>query len=134
MAYISMGEAHRKITDYLNNFSDAIATQDGASLRRLLSLSSGNTKLLAVADALNVFQVFFSILGFYSNFEFDPLIHSNFIAWWKNLNFPLVWILQDVSRLIRQSSEMLSPLLRALQCYKLGQLVDAYNSYEKFSK
>ncbi|XP_057545425.1 enhanced ethylene response protein 5 [Amaranthus tricolor] len=95
MAYISMGEAHRKITDYLNNFSDAIATQDGASLRRLLSLSSGNTKLLAVADALNVFQ--------------------------------------DVSRLIRQSSEMLSPLLRALQCYKLGQLVDAYNSYEKFS-
>lgn len=95
MAYISMGEAHRRITDYLNNFSDAIAAQDGALLRRLLSLSSNNPKLLSVADALNVFQ--------------------------------------DVSRLIRQSTETLAPLLRSLQCYKLGQLVDAYNSYEKFA-
>lgn len=56
-----MGEAHRRITDYLNHFSDAIATQDGASLRRLLSLSSNNPKLLSVADALNVFQVSLSI-------------------------------------------------------------------------
>lgn len=35
--------------------------------------------------------------------------------------------------MIRQSSETLSPLLRSLQCYKLDQLVDAYNSYEKFA-
>uniref|UniRef100_A0A803MDF1 PCI domain-containing protein n=1 Tax=Chenopodium quinoa TaxID=63459 RepID=A0A803MDF1_CHEQI len=95
MAYISMGEAHRRITDYLNSYSDAIATQNGPLLRRLLSFSSNNPKLLSVADALNIFQ--------------------------------------DVSRLIRQSHETLVPLLRSLQCYKLGQLVDAYNSYEKFA-
>uniref|UniRef100_A0A7C9AL51 PCI domain-containing protein n=1 Tax=Opuntia streptacantha TaxID=393608 RepID=A0A7C9AL51_OPUST len=95
MAYLSMGEAHRRITDYLNAFSDAIAAQDGPSLRRLLAFSSDNPKLLSVAQALTVFQ--------------------------------------DASRLIRQSSDMLVPLLRALQSYKLGQLVDGYNAYEKFA-
>jgi len=57
MAYVSMGEAHRRITDYLNAFSDAIAAQDGASLRRLLAFSYDNPKLLSVAQALTVFQV-----------------------------------------------------------------------------
>ncbi|KAH9610183.1 hypothetical protein KSS87_000204 [Heliosperma pusillum] len=95
MAYISMGEAHRRITEFLNYFSDAISTQDGAPLRRLLSFSSNNPKILSVADALSVFQ--------------------------------------DSSRLIRQSSDILVPLLRSLQCYKRGQLVDAFISYEKFA-
>ncbi|RXI06059.1 hypothetical protein DVH24_018101 [Malus domestica] len=53
-----MGEAHRRITDYLNRFSDAVSTQDGASLKHLLSLSSNSPALLSLADALNVFQDF----------------------------------------------------------------------------
>ncbi|KAL9224705.1 hypothetical protein vseg_000716 [Gypsophila vaccaria] len=96
MAYMmSMGEAHRRITEYIANFTDAVFSQDGASLRRLVSFSINNAHLLAVADALSVFQ--------------------------------------DSSRLIRQSTDILAPLLRSLQCYKVHQLVDAYNSYEKFA-
>ncbi|XP_057985695.1 enhanced ethylene response protein 5-like [Hevea brasiliensis] len=56
MAYLSMGEAHRRITDYLNRFSDAVFSQDGPSLKQLLSFSSNSPSLLALADALNVFQ------------------------------------------------------------------------------
>ncbi|CAL9027684.1 unnamed protein product [Prunus brigantina] len=56
MAYLSMGEAHRRINDYLNRFSDAVSTQDGASLKQLLSLSSNNPAVFSLADALNVFQ------------------------------------------------------------------------------
>ncbi|CAB4318639.1 unnamed protein product [Prunus armeniaca] len=56
MAYLSMGEAHRRINDYLNRFSDAVSTQDGASLKQLLSLSSNNPAILSLVDALNVFQ------------------------------------------------------------------------------
>lgn len=52
-----MGEAHRRINDYLNRFSDAVSTQDGASLKQLLSLSSNNPAILSLADALNVFVV-----------------------------------------------------------------------------
>ena len=50
MAYVSMGEAQRRVTEYLNRFSDAISCQDGASLKRLLSLPS----LPSLADALAV--------------------------------------------------------------------------------
>ncbi|KAK9947942.1 hypothetical protein M0R45_003537 [Rubus argutus] len=56
MAYLSMGEAHRRINDYLNRFCDAVSNQDGDSLKRLLSLSSNNPSILSLADALNVFQ------------------------------------------------------------------------------
>ncbi|XP_028751374.1 enhanced ethylene response protein 5 [Neltuma alba] len=56
MAYMSMGEAHRRITEYLNRFCDSIASQDGASLKSLFSLSSNSPFLLSVADALNLFQ------------------------------------------------------------------------------
>lgn len=56
MAYLSMGEAHRRITEYLNRFSDSVASQDGASLKSLLALSSNSPNLLALADSLNVFQ------------------------------------------------------------------------------
>lgn len=61
MAYLSMGEAHRRITDYLNRFSDAVSSQDGASLSLLLSLSSNSPSLLSLADALNLFQVYLSL-------------------------------------------------------------------------
>ena len=54
---MSMGEAHRRILEYLNRFSDAVSTQDGKSLSRLLSISSDSHHLLSLADALNTFQV-----------------------------------------------------------------------------
>lgn len=102
MAYVSMGEAHRRITEYLNRFSDAVYSQDGASLKLLLSLSSNSPALLSLADALNVFQ--------------------------------------DANRLIKQSdaysqfAEIVLPLFRALQNYRLGNVVDAYQAFEKSAK
>ncbi|GAB2219672.1 hypothetical protein Droror1_Dr00007309 [Drosera rotundifolia] len=101
MAYVSMGEAHRRITDYLTRFSDAIAAQNAASLRRLLAVTSDSHLLLSLADALN--------------------------------------IVQDSNRLVKQNEkfgqygEMLVPLLRALQCYRIRQLVDSYSAFEKFA-
>ncbi|PKI58659.1 hypothetical protein CRG98_020925, partial [Punica granatum] len=85
MAYMSMGEAHRRITDYLNHFSDAVYDQDAASLKLILSLSSNSPSQLSLADALNIFQF----------------------------------------------GEIVVPLFRSLQNYRLGNLVDAYNAYEK---
>ncbi|KAL2475622.1 proteasome family protein [Abeliophyllum distichum] len=55
-AYMSMGEAHRQITEYLNRFSYAVSSQDGKSLSRLLSISSSSSSLQFLADALNTFQ------------------------------------------------------------------------------
>ncbi|CAI0405797.1 unnamed protein product [Linum tenue] len=101
MAYLSMGESHRRITDYLNRFADAINYQDGDSLARLFSVSSDSPSLLSLADALNVFQ--------------------------------------DANRLIKQSEkfsqfgEVVAPFFRSLQCYRLGNLVDAYGAFEKAS-
>ncbi|CAL5442862.1 unnamed protein product [Camellia sinensis] len=97
MAYISMGEAHRRITDFLNRFSDAVSSQDGSSLKRLLSLSSDSPFLLSLADSLNVFQ--------------------------------------DSGRLIKQFDkyaqygEIIVPLFRSLQNYRLGHLVDSYHAF-----
>ncbi|GFS43317.1 proteasome family protein [Actinidia rufa] len=99
MAYMSMGEAHRRINDYLNRFSDAVSSQDGASLKNLLAISSHSPSLHSLADALNVFQ--------------------------------------DASRVIKQFDkysqfgEILLPLFRSLQNYKLGLLVDSYQAFEK---
>ncbi|CAI0406114.1 unnamed protein product [Linum tenue] len=101
MAYLSMGESHRRITDYLNRFADAINYQDGDSLARLFSVSSDSPSLLSLADALNVFQ--------------------------------------DANRLIKQSEkfsqfgEVVAPFFRSLQCYRIGNLVDAYGAFEKAS-
>lgn len=55
-SYMSMGEAHRRITEYLNRFTDVVSYQDGTSLKQLLSLSSESPSFLALADALNLFQ------------------------------------------------------------------------------
>ncbi|XP_022754892.1 enhanced ethylene response protein 5-like [Durio zibethinus] len=96
-----MGEAHRRITDYLNKFSDAVSYQDVASLAQLFSFSSNSPSLLSLADALNYFQ--------------------------------------DANRLIKQSDkfsqfgEILAPIFRSLQSYRLGNLVDSYHAFEKFA-
>ncbi|KAL5570801.1 hypothetical protein UlMin_020398 [Ulmus minor] len=42
MAYVSMGEVHRRITNYLNRLSDVVSSQDGTSLKLLFSLSSNS--------------------------------------------------------------------------------------------
>ncbi|PIN05738.1 Transcription-associated recombination protein - Thp1p [Handroanthus impetiginosus] len=100
-AYISMGEAHRRITEYLTRFSDAVSYQDGKALSRLLSVSSDSAVFLSLADALNTFQ--------------------------------------DANRVIRQSekysqyAEILLPIFRALQSYRLRNLVDSYLAFEKAS-
>ncbi|CAN8270930.1 unnamed protein product [Cochlearia groenlandica] len=63
MAYVSMGEAHRRIIEYLNRFCDVVSYQDSSSLCRLLSFSSNSNSLLSLADALNVFQDASSLIG-----------------------------------------------------------------------
>ncbi|KAI3827169.1 hypothetical protein L1987_01239 [Smallanthus sonchifolius] len=98
-SYMSMGEAHRRITDYLNRFVDVISYQDGTSLKHLLSLSSESPSFLALADALNLFQ--------------------------------------DANRLIKQAdkysqyAEIVAPLFRAMQSYRVGHLVESYQAFEK---
>ncbi|KAL5548209.1 hypothetical protein UlMin_003440 [Ulmus minor] len=86
MAYVSMGEAHRRITDYPNHFSNTVSSQDGTSLKLLLSLSSNSPSFLSLADALNRFS------------------H-----------------LRDI----------VLPLFCTLQNYRLGNLTDAYQAFEK---
>ncbi|KAG2323477.1 hypothetical protein Bca52824_016690 [Brassica carinata] len=49
-------EAHRRITEYLNRFCDAVSYQGSSMLCRLLSFSSNSPSLLSLPDALNVFQ------------------------------------------------------------------------------
>lgn len=55
-AYVGMGEAHRRILEYLNRFLDSVSNQDGRSLSRLFSISSDAPGLLSLSDALNTFQ------------------------------------------------------------------------------
>lgn len=55
-AYLSMGEAHRRITDYLNRFADSITSQDVGSLKSLLALTAESPVLLALSDSINLFQ------------------------------------------------------------------------------
>ncbi|XP_071729454.1 enhanced ethylene response protein 5 [Rutidosis leptorrhynchoides] len=100
-SHMSMGEAHRRITDYLNRFSDVVSYQDASSLKHLLSLSSESPSFLSLADALNLFQ--------------------------------------DANRLIRQAdkysqyAEIVAPLFRAMQSYRVGHLVESYQAFEKSS-
>uniref|UniRef100_A0A3Q7JC03 Uncharacterized protein n=1 Tax=Solanum lycopersicum TaxID=4081 RepID=A0A3Q7JC03_SOLLC len=42
-AYLSMGEAHRCITDFLNHFSDVVSSQDTKSLCLIFSISSNSS-------------------------------------------------------------------------------------------
>ncbi|CAM8936213.1 unnamed protein product [Rhodiola kirilowii] len=101
MAYLSMGEAHRRVAEYLNRLSDAVSSQTVNSLKHLLAVSSNSPFLSAFADALN--------------------------------------LLQDTSRLIKQADkssqlgEIPVHLLRCFQNYRVGNLVDACNAFEKFA-
>ncbi|KAL8207862.1 hypothetical protein R6Q57_007274 [Mikania cordata] len=98
-SYMSMGEAHRRITEYLNRLVDVISYQDGTYLKQLLSLSSESPSFLALADALNLFQ--------------------------------------DANRLIKQADkysqygEIVAPLFRAMQSYRVGHMVESYQAFEK---
>lgn len=98
-SYMSMGEAHRRIIEYLNRFADVVSYQDGTSFKHLLSLSSESPSFLALADALNIFQ--------------------------------------DANRLIRQAdkysqyADIIAPLFRAMQSYRVGHFAESYQAFEK---
>ncbi|GAA0155759.1 hypothetical protein LIER_13416 [Lithospermum erythrorhizon] len=84
---IDMGEAERRITEYLKRFYDAVSSQDGKALSHLFSFSS---------LSLNTFP--------------------------------------DLNRVITQSDEyadILLHLLRSLQSYRLRNLVESYQAFEK---
>lgn len=59
---MSMGEAHRLITDYITRISDAVISEDEESLTPLLSVSSSSYLLVSLADALSVFQVYKTLI------------------------------------------------------------------------
>ncbi|URE16342.1 PAM [Musa troglodytarum] len=131
MAYLSMGEAHRRITDYLSRFSDAVSSQDAAVLSPLLAVSSNTTFLQSLADALNVFQVLHHTLHSCRPPCFLSSSHSD---------HRFVILAQDSNRLVAQMerssqlAEILSPLLRCIQSYRLGRFADAYVALEKAAK
>ncbi|XP_062199742.1 enhanced ethylene response protein 5 [Phragmites australis] len=56
-AYLSMGEAHRRIADYLARVVDAISSSDGAALASLLAISSAPAST-PLSDALAAFPDF----------------------------------------------------------------------------
>lgn len=56
-AYLSMGEAHRRIGDYLARVSRAISSSDGTALASLLSISSAPAST-PLTDALAAFRDF----------------------------------------------------------------------------
>lgn len=102
-SYVSMGEAHHRITEYLNRFSDAVSYQDCTSLKTLLSLSSNSPYLLSLADALNIFQ----------EDSTNKLIRQA-----HNNNYP----------------DIVTPLFRSFQNYRIAHLVDCYVAFEKAAK
>lgn len=53
---MSMGEAHRRLSEYVNEFTEAIASQNGAALKPLLSISSNSPHRESVASAIQVFK------------------------------------------------------------------------------
>ncbi|KEH23645.1 putative proteasome component (PCI) domain-containing protein [Medicago truncatula] len=90
MAYLSMGEAHRRITEYLNRFSDAVSYQNGISLKSLFSLSSNSHFLLSLSDALILVNDFNRLINQndnYSHFSdiISPLFRS--LQHYKQSNF-----------------------------------------------
>lgn len=53
---MSMGEAHRRLSEYVNEFTEAIASQNGAALKPLLAISSNSPHRESVASAIQVFK------------------------------------------------------------------------------
>ncbi|KAL6846620.1 hypothetical protein ACP4OV_024068 [Aristida adscensionis] len=56
-AYLSMGEAHRRVGDYLSRVCDAISSSDGAALASLVAVSSAPAST-PLSDALAAFPDF----------------------------------------------------------------------------
>ncbi|BAF24988.1 enhanced ethylene response protein 5 [Oryza sativa Japonica Group] len=56
-AYLSMGEAHRRIADYLSRVADSVSSSDGAALASLLAVSSAQAPA-PLSDALSAFPDF----------------------------------------------------------------------------
>ena len=85
-----MGEAHRRITEYLNRFSDAVSYQNGISLKSLFSLSSNSHFLLSLADALILFNDFNRLINQNNNYsQFSDIISPLFrsLQHYKQSNF-----------------------------------------------
>ena len=61
-AYLSMGEAHRRIGDYLSRVTNAISYSNGAALASLLSVSSAPAST-PLSDALAAFPDFPRLAG-----------------------------------------------------------------------
>ncbi|CAL5064554.1 unnamed protein product [Urochloa decumbens] len=62
MAYLSMGEAHRRIGDYLSRVVNAISSSDGAALASLVAVSSAPAST-PLSDALAAFPDFPRLAG-----------------------------------------------------------------------
>ena len=54
---MSMGEAHRRLSEYVNEFTEAIASQNGSALQPLLAISSNSPYRESVASAIQVLKV-----------------------------------------------------------------------------
>ncbi|KAG9137457.1 hypothetical protein Leryth_019886 [Lithospermum erythrorhizon] len=78
-----MGEAERRITEYLKRFYDAVSSQDGKALSHLFSFSS-----LSLADALNTFPTSYFI---YSD-HYKAIVYNAFIQEFRN--FESAWALE----------------------------------------
>lgn len=53
---MSMGEAHRRLSEYVNEFTEAIASQNGSALQPLLAISSNSPYRESVASAIQVLK------------------------------------------------------------------------------
>ncbi|GAU30046.1 hypothetical protein TSUD_332150 [Trifolium subterraneum] len=90
MAYLSMGESHRRITEFLNRFSDAVSYQNAVSFKSLFALSSNSHFLLSLADALSLFNDANRLINQNENFsQFADIIVPLFrsLQHYKQSNF-----------------------------------------------
>jgi hypothetical protein len=90
MAYLSMGESHRRITEFLNRFSDAVSYQNAVSFKSLFALSSNSHLLLSLADALAIFNDANRLINQNENFsQFADIIVPLFrsLQHYKQSNF-----------------------------------------------
>lgn len=98
MSYLSVGESHRRISDFLSRFASSISDQDAGSLSSLLSVSSNSPFNTGVADAVAVASD--AVNRHLSNYD-------------------------------QELTEILGPLLKAIQCCRVGRYAEAYVSFEK---
>lgn len=96
-----MGDAQRRISDYLSRFSDAVSSQDAITLSALLSVSAAASPgfMLSVADALGASQ-----------------------DWGR--------LVKQADR-HAQIGEIAVHLLKSIHAFRISRFVDAYNAFEK---